>query len=228
MISHLDRRAEVIERTQRHWSEQQAQRGAPQSPAHTITLSREAGCPGTSVAQRIGALLGWQVYDHELLETMAKQTGLPVQALERVDERRESGFLEFLQSLDLRDSVTESGYVYHLVATILEIGRKGRAVVVGRGATYLLPPASTLRVRLTAPKEARVVAAARRRQVSADQARRWVEETDQQRRSFVQRHFMRDPDEPAAYDLILNTARWSVEDCADLVVAALRRLGAVP
>ena len=35
-------------------------------------------------------------------------------------------------------------------------------------------------------------------------------------------------DDDPAYDLILNTARWSVEDCADLVVAALRRLGAVP
>src|SRR6516225_10024827 len=38
----------------------------------TIALSREAGARGGSIARRTGRLLGWQVYDQELLEYMAQ------------------------------------------------------------------------------------------------------------------------------------------------------------
>src|SRR5438552_3853857 len=34
----------------------------------TIAISREAGARGASIAQRVGARLGWQVYTQELLE----------------------------------------------------------------------------------------------------------------------------------------------------------------
>src|SRR6516164_6200046 len=39
----------------------------------TITISREAGSRGTSIAQRTGKKLGWQVYSQELLEYIAQE-----------------------------------------------------------------------------------------------------------------------------------------------------------
>ena len=56
-------------------------------PAFTITLSREAGTLATSVAQEVGRRLGWQVYDHELLERIAQEMHVRTALLDSVDER---------------------------------------------------------------------------------------------------------------------------------------------
>ena len=55
---------------------------------------------------------------------------------------------------------------------------------------------------------------------------RWVARTDQERNAFVHSHFHKDPTDPHEYDLVLNSSRLSVDECADCVVAALRLLQA--
>src|SRR5262249_41889981 len=60
----------------------------------TIALSRQAGTEGTAVAQEVGKRLGWQVYDHELLERIAQEMNVREALLESVDERRQSWLLE--------------------------------------------------------------------------------------------------------------------------------------
>src|SRR5436190_24232141 len=88
----LERQVGALERAQRHW---QAQPRAGQSAtAFTIALSREAGTPGTSVARALGTRLGWAVYDHELLERIAQETGLRVNLLQSVDERHKGWLTE--------------------------------------------------------------------------------------------------------------------------------------
>src|SRR5262249_2178844 len=54
----------------------QGDRGAAPAPraapaALTVTVSRESGARGGTIARRVARKLGWQVYDQELLEFMA-------------------------------------------------------------------------------------------------------------------------------------------------------------
>src|SRR5438270_482270 len=142
----LERLAERLERTQRHWRErqQEALAGSPSAAvatAPTIAIAREAGCPGSRSAHEAGARLGWLVYDHELLERIAQEMGLRVELLESIDERRQSWLLETVKSFGLQRSVTESSYVYHLAETVLSLGTHGHCVIVGRGAAQILPAA---------------------------------------------------------------------------------------
>jgi cytidylate kinase len=97
-------------------------------------------------------------------------------------------------------------------------------VIVGRGAAQILPEATTLRVRLGGPKAGRVKAIRDRFDLGAEEAERWVTETDRRRTGFVRDHFHKDPDDPANYDVTLNTCRLGVGDCADLIVTALEQL----
>src|SRR5438309_857102 len=57
-------------------------------------------------------------------------------------------------------------------------------------------------------------------------AARWVEQTERDRTRFVRDYFLKDPTDPHHYDLTLNTSRWSVPECADLIVEAVRRVEA--
>ena len=95
---------------------------------------------------------------------------------------------------------------------------------MGRGAAQILLAGTTLRVRLVAPLEERITATSQKRGMTRDEAKRYVEKTDQDRFDFVNAHFHKDLTNPEQYDLVLNSSRFSAEDCAGLIIEALHRL----
>jgi len=235
--SHNSALAQLVDRSLRHWETRrqleatQRDRSLQVLPAFTVALSREAGTQGTAVAQEVGRLLGWQMYDHELLEQIAHNMGLRTHLLESVDERKQSWLRETAEaflSAPLESTwgplVTESGYVHHLVKTVLALGVHGECVIVGRGAPFILPMETTLRVRLVAPLRERVAVLGRRLGLSEREAARKVRTLDRERNDFVHDHFFRNPNEPWNYDLMLNTSRLSVTQCAELIVDTLQRV----
>ncbi len=211
---HLERVVGGVAGAQRHWQTRRREAASSPAPAFTITVAREAGTSGTSVAQEVGRRLGWQVYDHELLERIAAERGLRVSLLESLDEKRQSWLVECMEGFAQKNHIGETGYVHHLTQTIMSLGAHGGCLVVGRGAGLLLPPATTLRVRLIAPVEDRVGTVMRQRGLSKHDAERWVETTDRERVAFLKEHFRKDPTDPGRYDLLLNASRWSVIECA--------------
>ena len=198
---------------QQHWQTRRRAEAVSSAPTFTITLAREAGAAGSSVAQAVGRRLGWPVYDHELLERIATEHNLRVRLLESLDERRQSWLTECMKSFGQHAHIGESGYVHHLTQTLLSLGAHGCCVIVGRGAAHLLPAAATLRVRLIAPADDRVALVMRQRGLSKQDAARWVESTDRERNAFIKDHFLKDPTNPHHYDLLLNVSRWSVMEC---------------
>jgi cytidylate kinase len=152
--------------------------------------------------------------------------GLRVNLLESLDERRQSWLRETVESFALVPTVSESAFVRHLIETILSLGAHGECVILGRGAALILPPETTLRVRLVAPLEERITVISRRLGISRKDAAGHVEVTDRERMRFIRDHFLQDATNPHRYDLVLNTWRWSVEEAAQLIIDALHRLRA--
>jgi cytidylate kinase len=219
--------AEGLERARRHWKTRMTEGAvdiAPAAPAYTITLSREAGAGGSLVARSVGVRLGWPVYDHELLQRIAQEMGHRATLLESVDERQVSWLRSFLESFSSARAVSDSGFVRHLVEVILALGAQGECILVGRGAGQILPPETTLRVRLVGPVRERIAAVSRRRGISREEAARYVETTDRERVRFVADHFHKDATDPRNYDLVLNSSRLALLECTNLIVETLRRL----
>src|SRR5262249_34900959 len=94
----------------------------------------------------------------------------------------------------------------------------------GRGAPLILPPASTLRVRLMAAEKDRIAYISRHFALPEAEAAKWVKQTDHDRDWFVQEHFIKNPADPANYDLVLNMSRFSAEAAAQIVTVGLRQL----
>jgi cytidylate kinase len=146
--------------------------------------------------------------------------------LDSVDERQVGWVNECVTNFLSVPEVSESTYFRKLVETLLSLAAHGECVIVGRGATVALPLATTLRVRVVAPIEYRIEAVRREHAISVKAATKQVETKDRERNRFVTRHFQIDPINPASYDLVLNAARFSTGECADLIVDALNRLRA--
>ena len=104
-----------------------------------ITISREMGSGGKSTANLIASYLGkpWKVYDHELIDKIAKDKVLEEELINSIDPKR----------LPLADIVTAktfgkrfthlSGYQRHLIKVMTLAGLKGYAIILGRGGNFL-------------------------------------------------------------------------------------------
>ncbi len=205
---------------------QHAEEHAGGQPRFTVAVSREAGSGATSVASEVGARLNWPVYDQELLRRIAQEMHLREYLLASVDERRRHWLQECIAAFPQASAVSEAGYVRHLVETVTSLGSHGACIIVGRGAAHILPPAHTLRVRLVAALEDRITYLSRALNRSREETARHVETTDRERALFVREHFHKDVADSRNYDLVLNTSRFAVGECADLIVESLRRLEA--
>ena len=206
----------------RHLAEESAGKTVSTPAAFTIAVSRQSGAGGTAVAHAVGRRLQWPVYDHELLEHIAREMNVRVSLLESVDERRINWLQESIESFALSNRVSEGSYVRHLLETMFSLATHGECVIVGRGAAHVLPTATTLRVRLLADLDDRVAAFAQQQHLTLREAGKRARELDHEQVHFIKSHFQADPTDPKNYDLILNTSRFSVEQCADLIVDGLR------
>lgn len=187
----------------------------------SLAISREMGAGGKELGRLVGSRLGWPVYDHELLEEMAADLNVRVGLLESIDERHVHWLQERMESFAAVPFVSESTYVRQLIETVLTLGLRGHVVIVGRGAPHILSHSSTLTVRVVGRFEDRVAKIGREHSLPHDAAARLVKATDAHRLRFVREHFQADPSDPVQYDLVLNTSRFTLDECADLVVDGL-------
>lgn len=217
-----DRVVETLARLHRY-AEAPARGREPASPPITIALSRQAGSRGAEIARAAGERLGWPVFDNELLRRIGEERGLHEKLLAHLDEKHVS-WLQELISAFTGPTASERTYLKGLLEVLAALGKAGHCVIVGRGAAQVLPAETTLRVRVVAPRDRRIAAVEASMGFTADQAARWVDHTEHERSRFVERHFRADVADPLGYDLVLNSGRFAVEECADLIVQAARKL----
>ncbi len=218
----------TFDRALRHWRRRPAERpnlppGKPIPPPWTVTISRQCGSRGEAVAQEVGTRLDWPVYDRKLLEKIAETTDLRTELIESVDEKHIHWLADCLEALTGRPTVA-GRYIGHLGKVLLSLGAHGQCVIVGRGASMVLPPGTTLRVRVVAPLAERIFNTRDQLELTHREATRYVKRVDYEQTCFVKRIFHADPNDVHHYDLVINTSRFSNVACAELIVDALKKL----
>jgi cytidylate kinase len=116
--------------------------------------------------------------------------------------------------------------VVNLARVVLALGSAGRAVLIGRGAHFILPRQTTLAVRLVAPLEERIAYMRQWLRLTEEEAAERVRVRDSRRTEFLATHFHKDPADVYQYDLVLNSSRLGEDACAELIAQAARARGA--
>jgi cytidylate kinase len=195
-------------------------------PTPFITISRESGSGGSSLARCIARRLNaedpegvpWRIFNGNLITRVLESNDLPAQFARYLPEDKVGEVDAVIGELvglhpNLWDLVQKTNLV------IRQLAREGRAIFVGRGANFAtaaLPYG--VHVRLVAPAEDRARAMAVGH-LSEEAARQQNERVDAARRKYVKMHFDADISNPAAYDLVVNTGRIRLEQAASLVIS---------
>ena len=181
-----------------------------------ITVSRQLGSGGTEIAKRLGQELGWNVWDRDIIDKIADDANTNREMVELLDERGVSVFEELFRALfSVTSTLTWETYLKHLIGTIMVIGQQGKAIIVGRGANFILP--EVLNVRIIASFDYRLENLMKRNEISQREAERYIVQSDQDRADFINKAFGADIDDVALYDLILRMDEFSLENATQII-----------
>jgi cytidylate kinase len=201
---------QIVEEQVRKWQIMHSERvEKPKFPV--ITVSREPGSGGKLVAAGIAEKLGLDLFHQEVIHEMARSTQAETRILETLDEKRLSVLEDWISSLVHKRHIWPDEYLQHLMKVIGTIGKHGKAVIVGRGANFILPPEKRFRVRVIAPLKDRVNNVVREFNVDMEEAQRHVIKSESQRRAFVRQYFNANISDPLNYDLVINTKRSAID-----------------
>ena len=177
-----------------------------------IAMTREMATLGKDVAEGLAARLGLTIVHHELVEhDIAQRAGMPESEVHRFLE----GETPLLQKWKI-DSKRLSRYT---AQEVLELAVKGKTLIRGWGATYLLRSVPhAICVRICAPMSFRTQVLMKRLGITDPRvAQREIERSDAAHNNTMRRMFGIDWLGSGLYTLALNTARVSLDDCVEQI-----------
>lgn len=195
-----------------------------------ITISREFGSGGRSIAKMVAERLGYAYYDQALVELIAKESGYSEDFIELrgEDATSKSSFLFNLArsgggNYDGIYGISDKLYVLqHNI--IKRIAAEGPCVIVGRCSDYILKDEpDSLHVFIHAPtkfKADRIVRLYGEREGSPEKR---LEEKDKKRQVYYKNYTGRSWGLSMNYDLSLNSGKLGIEKCAG-VIAELAKM----
>jgi cytidylate kinase len=213
-----------------------------------VTLSRQLGSEGESIAVRVAAALGLELVDRDFVHTAALAAGIDDDLLHRLMyEGQRTVANEILQSLGTPRSPTASAAsasspllgVFAPMASaeatnleeaagavgqvIKKIAARDNVLILGQGGRDLLQgERHACHVLVLAPVEMRVARIARSEGLTLTEARRRVRVSDHARADYLARYYNSRWIDPLLYHLVVNTGVTPPESAASLIVEAAK------
>jgi len=209
--------------------------GKPEGPY--ITISRESGAGGSSLARALALRLNaqfpehpqWTVYTANLIEELLQSQHLSPRLARFLPEDKIPEIAAAVGELvglhpNLWDLVQKTNEL------IRRLARSGFAIIVGRGANFVTAEiAHGVHVRLVGPVAQRAKHMACLQQMDEADARTFNAKRDLARERYVRTNFNANIKDPTAYDLVLDTGRVDLSEAAELVATlVLARMPVLP
>jgi cytidylate kinase len=210
-------------------------RSGPGLPAQPVlpfvTISREAGAGASSLARLLADNLNsflspgdppWTVFDGNLVEAMLEA------------HHYSKTLAQFLPEDDVSEVRSSVGELVGLHPSLWDLTQKtnelirrlarlGHCILIGRGANFATAGLKQgVHLRLIGSPESRALHVASLLRMSIEDATARNMRADVARRRYVRQTFGRDIDDPAFYDLVINTDKVVLPEASRMIAAVLR------
>ncbi|MGE4277729.1 MAG: AAA family ATPase [Lawsonibacter sp.] len=193
-----------------------------------ITVSREFGSGGRSIAKELAQRLGWDYYDKELVKEVATQTGFAPSFIEdRGEFASSSNALSYALSgpgmPGVMNGMSASDFLWCIQRDIiLKLAEKGNCVILGRCGDYILQEREDCaHIFIHAPIAFRADRIIRLYGESERSPEQRLQEKDKKRRVNYKHYTGREWGRSQNYHMTLDSAALGVERCPDIILNAL-------
>lgn len=198
-----------------------------------ISVGRQLGSGGCEIARKLADDMGCSFYDRELLNMAAERSGFNPKIFEQQDENHGtlktlfgafSGRLGRMSGAFYSNSMSQEELFRIQSEAIYKASKEGNCVFVGRCADYILRESPRLfSVFITADNDDRIREVARRRECTADEARRYIERKEAQRAAYYNFYTSKTWGAAGSYDLCINSSLLGWERTAEVIEQIIRQ-----
>ena len=197
-----------------------------------ISISRALGAGGEEIGRDVAARLGFRFVDEEIVAGAAQKAGVSPETIEKIE--RTPPLIERILQFMGTTAVEPASYVpafpqmspaYEALIeqVIRETAALGNVVIVAHGASIPLAGESgVLRVLVTGSPQFRAARLAKSGTNDDRKARKAIEDSDRERREYLQRFYNIRAELPTHYDIVLNTDVLPLASAADVITTAAK------
>ena len=190
-----------------------------------INVGRRLGSGGRDIAARLAGDFGCALYDRELLNLAARESGFCKEVFERNDENR--GFLRSLFHMHVphvsdinfySNELSQENLFKFQSDAIRRAATEGSCVFVGRCADYVLRDYdNVVNIFITADPDSRIRRVCERHGCSIDEARELIARGDRDRAAYYNYYTGKTWGHSESYDLCIDSGIMGLERTGDFI-----------
>ncbi len=156
---------------------------------YVVTISRQFGAMGRTIAQKMSEKLGIEFYDRDIVEETAKRMNLPVSEISDEEERFGGFFTERKYPLGM-GPMSLQHEIFQIQSNIIkDLASKESCIIVGRCSEYCLKDMDrVLSVYVYASEKQRLYNCINRLGMDEKTAKRMIKDVDKARESYRNRY----------------------------------------
>ncbi len=193
-----------------------------------ITIERQFGSAGREIGERVAKEFGIRLYDQEMLDRAAKESGICQELFETHDEKPTNSFLYSLVMDTYSLGYTSGNYtdmpINHKVFlaqfdAIKKIADEGPCILVGRCADYALEDYdNVLTLFINADMDARIHRIARIYDLTDAKAKEMIVKTDKKRASYYNYYSNKKWGSAESFDVCLDSSVLGIDGTVETIL----------
>lgn len=199
-----------------------------------INIGRQLGSGGKVVGEALAQRLGIKLYDKQLINLAAEQSGLCPEWFERADEKESRGVLStligylrapFAGDDSTVDNVLSNDALFKIQSDVIrDLAARESCIFVGRCADYILREhPRSVNVFITGDRVERRERLCHHLHITASKAETLMDKTDAQRAAYYNYYSRGTWGEAATYHLCVNASVLGIDGTADFVLEFVER-----
>ncbi|MBE5986263.1 cytidylate kinase [Lacrimispora xylanisolvens] len=191
----------------------------------TITITREFGSLGRSIARELSQILGVEFYDRDIVEEVANKLNLPVSTVSNEEEKSRHSFLPRMFPLG-----TDEEYMQDIIFDvqkdiILNLAKKTSCILVGRCSDFLLEKEkNNINIFIYASYEKRLQNCVDTLGMTESEAKRMILSVDRARNAYHKKYAGYLPGDPEHKQLMIDSSLLGVTGTAKLIAEIVHQL----
>lgn len=213
-----------------------------QDEKFVITINRELGSGGRSIGEKLAKSLGVPFYDKALIQQLKEKYGLSTEEIERLKGQQHNWWADFKRSLKLMPSYAAPQYIsgktampdflitddiFQAETEILKgIADDGSCVIAGRSGFHIFRDhPNHLSILIQASMDYRVSRLMKKQSISAEEARKIIDEVDEGRENYVKKYTGSSRYDTRNYQLVINVDGHTEDEIVEMILMYLGTSG---
>lgn len=206
-----------------------------QDEKFVITINRELGSGGRSIGEKLAKSLGVPFYDKALIQQLKEKYGLSTEEIERLKGQQHNWWADFKRSLKLMPSYAAPQYIsgktampdflitddiFQTETEILKgIAEDGSCVIAGRSGFHIFRDhPNHLSILIQASMDYRVSRLMKKQSISAEEARKIIDEVDEGRENYVKKYTGSSRYDTRNYQLVINVDGHTEDEIVEMIL----------